>query len=242
MPASPSEIYRQQARFEAAYTVTEAARILRVSRTTLDYWARGKFVNTEVGRIPTRDAMIDVARMEKPCMLSFVNLLEAHVLKLITQEHGIKLPKVRDTLNFLKDKFGDEHPLVLRDFSISGEDLLFKESGMYMDRNEQLVMERILKLYWRRVEYREDDPIAGAYFPLMHPGEVEGPKPIRIDPLIAFGNPVLNGTGYRTDMIAYRSWAGDSIELLAEEYALEKDQIQQAIDWEETQRSLRSAA
>jgi uncharacterized protein (DUF433 family) len=234
MNGSPSEIYRREVRFEPAYTVTEASRFLGISRTTLDYWARGKFIGTGDGRIATRAPIIDVARTEKPCMLSFVNLLEADVVRIITQDHSISLKGVRAILTRLKKHYDNEHPLVLHRFAVTGKDLLVQdqELGQFMDHNAQLVMDQ-LDLYFERVEYRGD--LAQAYY-------IDKARNVKVDPLISFGYPILAGTGYRTDLIAERYWAGDTMDELVEDYALAEEKILQAVEWEKAQRSLRSAA
>ena len=50
-----------------------------------------------------------------------------------------------------------------------------------------------------------------------------------IDPRIAFGQPVIAGTGIRTSIIAERFEAGESIEELVAEYGRTAREIEEAI-------------
>ena len=55
--------------------------------------------------------------------LSFVNLVEAHVLAAIRRRHGVRLPKVRRALDYLQRQFPVEHPLINQAFQTDGLDL-----------------------------------------------------------------------------------------------------------------------
>ena len=53
-----------------------------------------------------------------------------------------------------------------------------------------------------------------------------------IDPRIAFGNPIVDGTGISTAVLAQRYKAGDSIDELADDFGLSRDAVEQAIRYE----------
>ena len=61
---------------------------------------------------------------------------------------------------------------------------------------------------------------------------LEAPRSIVIDPMIAFGQPVLVGSNIPTRIIEGRFSAGDSFEVLAGDYDRTTDEIQEAIRWE----------
>ena len=50
-----------------------------------------------------------------------------------------------------------------------------------------------------------------------------------INPLVAFGRPVVSGTGIPTAIIAERWKAGESFNDLAKDYGLEREKIEEAI-------------
>ena len=58
---------------------------------------------------------------------------------------------------------------------------------------------------------------------------MDAPKVIAIDPYVAFGRPVVMGTGIPTAILAERYKAGESIEDLIYDYDLASQVIQEAI-------------
>jgi uncharacterized protein (DUF433 family) len=62
------------------------------------------------------------------------------------------------------------------------------------------------------------------------------PKPVEIDPRIAFGRPVLAGRAVPTAVLADRFKAGDSLADLAEDYDTSTQTIEEAIRCELNRR------
>lgn len=75
-----------------SYGITEAAHYLRIPRTTIRDWVTGRYYHGMGGRrfskpiIPMADP--------RARLLSFMNLVEIHVLDAIRREHNIPLEKV----------------------------------------------------------------------------------------------------------------------------------------------------
>jgi uncharacterized protein (DUF433 family) len=75
--------------------------------------------------------------------------------------------------------------------------------------------------------------IANRLFPFPHSqGHKDDPKVVMIDPDISFGRPVIVGTGIPIEVLADRYQAGESVELLAEDYGCDRDLIQSALAFE----------
>ena len=55
------------------------------------------------------------------------------------------------------------------------------------------------------------------------------PRPIAIDPGIAFGRPVVLRAGIATEAIAERIDAGETVDALAEDYDLKPEEIEEAV-------------
>ena len=66
--------------------------------------------------------------------------------------------------------------------------------------------------------------------------EAEQPKLVVIDPRIAFGRPVIDGTGIPVEDIAERFLAGESAEALAKDFRVEQEMVEEAV------RAARAAA
>jgi uncharacterized protein (DUF433 family) len=65
----------------------------------------------------------------------------------------------------------------------------------------------------------------------------DAPAPIEIDPRVAFGRPVLKGTGVPTAVLADRFKAGDTLEELASDCETSTQEIQEAIRCELDRRA-----
>src|SRR2546426_12555661 len=84
------------------YSISEAAHYLRVPQATLRSWVVGRYYPTVHGKKFFKP-IIDLADKVHH-LLSFMDLVEAHVLDAIRREHGVSLSKVRIALNYLKKR------------------------------------------------------------------------------------------------------------------------------------------
>jgi uncharacterized protein (DUF433 family) len=163
-------------------------------------------------------------------LLSFTNLVEAHVLDAIRREHEIPLDKVRTALRYLQDKFGSSHPLSEQRFETDGLSLFVQKYGQLINitRDGQLAVRELLEAHLKRIE-RDARGVAARLYPFTRKREPNEPRAVVIDPEISFGRPVLAGTGIPTAVVAERYKAGESVECLAKDYELGPLEIQEAI-------------
>jgi uncharacterized protein (DUF433 family) len=162
--------------------------------------------------------------------LSFVNLIEAHVLEAIRREHEISLRKVRDAISFLARHFGSTHPLADHQFETDGLDLFVDRAGLLINLTQQgqLALRQLVHAYLKRIE-RDVQGLPIRLYPFTRKRELDEPRSIVIDPFVSFGRPVLAGTGIATAIVAERFKAGEAIEDLATDYARSVLEIQEAI-------------
>ncbi|MFP5379952.1 MAG: hypothetical protein ACLGHP_09435, partial [Vicinamibacteria bacterium] len=80
-----------------AYTVQEAAHYVRLPQQTVHRWLYG-WNKGDGGRASRLVAPADPDGHR----LSFVNLLELHVLRAITRDHTVRMRKVREALDTLQ--------------------------------------------------------------------------------------------------------------------------------------------
>lgn len=212
----------------AAYGVPEAAHYLGIPKATLRSWVMGRHYPTETG---TRffKPIIELPEKEQR-LLSFVNLVEVHVLDALRRAHGVPFGHVRKSLEYLKNRFASKHPLAEQKFATDGVDLFVELFGQLVNitRDGQLVLKELIEAYLQRVE-RDPVGIPIRLYPFTRDRKPEEPKAIVIDPYISFGRPVLTGTGIATTIIAQRYKAGESIEELAEDYGRSRSDIEEAI-------------
>ena len=210
------------------YGITEAAHYLRIPSATLRSWVVGRYYPTEHGRRFFRPI---IALPEKGRhLLSFMNLVEAHVLDAIRREHEVPLPKVRVALDYLKREFPSKHPLADQTFETDGLDLFIQKYGQLINISQagQLAIRSFLEAHLRRIE-RDPKGIPLRLYPFTRKREPDEPKVVVIDPYVSFGRPVLVGTGIPTVVIAERYKAGESVDELAKDYDRRRFEIEEAI-------------
>src|SRR5512138_1609503 len=154
MAFKQSSVSRQQGdpRLLPAYSVTEAAHYLRMPEETLRSWVAGRFypVSGERRRSKPLIPWDDPKRQ----YLSFINLVEAHVLAAIRRRHGVRLPKVRRALDYVRREFNIERPLIEQAFQTNGLDLFVERYGQMINvsREGQQAMKEILSIYLQRID------------------------------------------------------------------------------------------
>ena len=218
MPAPRySPLYEQP-----AYGPAEAAGYLKIPYQTLRYWLTGFCV-----QLP-----IVVPADNKPLRLSFMNLLECHILAGMRRIYDLKLPKVRRALEQIRMSDPVPHPLISQVFLTDHKDLFIKKLGQAINvsRYGQMAM-NYYHVHLERVSVDSSGVLR--FFPFVErPGPAE-PRIIEINPMVGFGKPVLAGTSISTTIIASRFHARESVGDLAREYGCSPEQIEEAIRWEQ---------
>ncbi|OCQ95244.1 hypothetical protein AMR42_14150 [Limnothrix sp. PR1529] len=220
-----------------AYSVTDAARYLRIPVVTLRSWLKGRSYATQIGQ-QAFEPLIQRPDLALP-QLSFTNLVEAHVLRIIRETHQVKLDKVRNALDYMSQQFDTAHPLVMRRFQTDGVDLFVDQVDRLVNvsRSGQLAMRETLKHLLTRIEWNAEG-IANRFFPIIEWVPEPGTdKIIFLDPSIRFGKPVIAGQGVPTAAIVSLIDAGDSIDDVADEFDCSPAQVKAAIQFEAQNRA-----
>lgn len=210
------------------YTVLEGSHYLRIPASTLKSWIVGRDYDVHAGRKRSK-SLIRPART-RPTLLSFVNLVEAHVLHAIRHKHGVRLGSVRRALDYVEGKLGERHPLITREFKTDGVDLFIEQLGdlVIASQDGQVALRQFFDLHLQRVEHDEQG-IANRLFPFTRLSHVDQPKFIVINPGISFGRPVIETGGVSTAAILERHQAGESLEHLAKDFRLSFPEVEEAI-------------
>jgi uncharacterized protein (DUF433 family) len=218
----------QDVRELPAYGIAEAAHYLLVPRATLRSWVVGMSYGSDGERRFFKPVIQPAAT--SPVALSFINLVEAHVLAAIRRKHRVDMPSVRRTIAFLKKEFGSPHPLADHKFETDGVDLFISHYGDFISVSQggQLAVRDLLKAHLRRID-RDDKGFPLRLYPFTRVDENDQPKNVVIDPFISFGKAVITGTGVSTDIVAERFKAGESADELANDYGCGREKIEEAI-------------
>jgi uncharacterized protein (DUF433 family)/DNA-binding transcriptional MerR regulator len=202
----------------ANYSSVEAALYLRLKVGDVRRWVGEGVVQSPSGGI------------------SFLNLLELHILKGLRREFGLPLQRIRRALDEYREEYRrteySDHPFLDPRLEAKGIHLILPEGDEYLNLNRprQRGIPQILSSYLRRIDRTVDGEFH--FYPFIVGEDPEEPRSIQITPTIAFGRPVLAKTGIATDVIAGRFRARDTIADLAEEYGVSPALIEDAVRWE----------
>jgi len=216
-----------------AYSVAEAAHYLRMPEETLRSWVVGRLY--PVAGQPKRSRPLIRLDDPKRQYLSFINLVEAHVLAAIRRRHGVKLPKVRIALDYVRRQFHVPRPLIDQAFQTDGLDLFVERYGDLINASQdgQRAMKEIIGVYLKRIE-RDPKGLPIKLYPFTRDTQAEAapasdPRVVVMNPTVSFGRPVIAGTGIPVSSIYERYKAGDSVAELAQDFNLETGAIEEAI-------------
>lgn len=213
-----------------AYSIKDAAYYLGVHPRTLRSWVKGQPYRTKSG-----ERWFAALVSEPPeGGLSFMNLLEGHVLAALRQQRFVSMKDIRAALErILKKEPSTKYPLATRHFATIGKRLFLEEAGNHTTPDGQLALGKFLDVYLKRIEHGADGMAAKLYpFPRFLRGQANAPRSVVIDPRLAFGRPVLAGTRIPTNVIAQRLVTGENPEEIAEDYDRNVSEILEAIRWE----------
>lgn len=221
-------------RDEPAYPLAEAARYARVAPATLRAWVAGRPYATQHGT--RRSAPLIRLANREPRLLSFNNLVEAHVLRALRvdgdgRKGGASIRAIRDALDYAERELGIERLLLRRDLLTDRAHLFLDHLGQLINlsRSGQIAMREVLEDHLRRVERDE----AGLPIRLYPFGQKPGDAPvIAIDPAIGFGRPIVGRRGIATQVLVERIDAGEELPEVAEDYGLTPDEVREAIVYE----------
>jgi uncharacterized protein (DUF433 family) len=210
------------------YGVAEMAHYLQIPQATLRSWVVGC-------RYPAGDGtrffepLVTLPDPNHP-LLSFMNVVEVHVLDAIRRQHQIRLAKIRQALRYLRQHFPSRHPLADQKFETDGLDLFIQRYGQLVNISQsgQLAMRSLLEAHLQRIE-RDPQGIAIRLYPFTRKRLPDEPRLVVIDPYVSFGRPALTSSGVATAVIAERYKAGESVDEIADDYGRDRLEIEEAI-------------
>lgn len=226
------------------YPLETAARFLLLPKSTLKAWVFGATWKPKGQPRRVFNPLIEPPDRNQQ-MLSFVNLVEAHVLKAIRRKFYVRMEQVRPSIEHLKQRFDTQHPLADVDLLAGNRGLFLedKQHGQFLNigMGKQIAL-GFLSAYLNRIDRQLDNERAIKLFPfVILPFKVgkriiqHDARIVAIDPYTAYGRPIINGTGIPTKEIAERFWGGDSMPDLMEDFGRTQVEIEYALRWENAQ-------
>lgn len=204
-----------------AYTTADAARLAEISSQTVAYWHYGG--KTRLGPA--------LSSKEKREALSYLQLVEVAFVASF-RKLGVSLQRIRKAREYVAQRFGVEFPFARYEFKTDGVHVL-------MDLAEEEPSFRFLiaadehgQTGWREVllsrfdEFEYDRGLALRWHPRGRS------VPIVVDARIAFGAPIVAGTGIPTWVVKGRIEAGETPSEIEEEFGIPQTALRAALDFE----------
>lgn len=214
------------------FAETEAARLLRVSQSTLHWWLDGGTYRNRHYRPVIRSEATGGRSV------TWAEFVEAGLLREYRRTHGVALSELRTVINRLRDEYGSPYPLAHhRPFVGPGRQLLLEvqqEAGLDGDlclvavANDQLVLTPAVESFVQRVEWAED--IAVSWRPHDDPR-----SPVRMAPDVRFGKPAVKGVS--TEALWEHVESGEDLAEVATAFDLEVDEVRWALAYETSFRA-----
>lgn len=220
---------------EPAYSATDVAAILGIPSSTVKAWCFGQGYRGRTGEAKQFRPVIKPADPVRR-LLSFSNLCELHVLASIRRTHRVALQRVRDSLQYVRERLESERPLLDRQFLTNGIDLFVEETTRLLNvsRHGQEALRGEFRNALARID-RDEHGLPVRLFPFSRTNTDAGtqPKSIVIDPRVSFGRPILLRAGVPTEIIIDRFRAGDSLHEMAVDYGVSEADIEEALRFEQ---------
>ncbi len=210
------------------YSIPECARYLGLPAPTVRSWVTAAASGAGSDNLP----LVQPAGTD-PTALSFLNLIELHVLAALRRRHRVAMQKIRPAIDFLQNQLEVKNPLARRELLTDGLSIFTDHLGdlLNLSAGGQLAIREIIEIYLERVEH-DKEGLAHRFYPFSRGEGREAPKLIVIDPNISFGRPIIAGSGVRTAVVANFFNTGETITELADEYRLHSSQIEEAVRYE----------
>ena len=206
------------------YNLTEVARYARARPENVRRWFLG-YRSAQGQQSP----LLTPARRRATgeAAASFENLIETAVVAALRFK-GLSLQAVREAHKQAADEFG-EHPFAGNDIWVAGADIFIRAAERTGDsprilsaltKGGQRALEPVLTEYLHVVDWQEGWPVE--WRPM---GGV-----VRQNPAVVFGRPHVDGI--RTEILRDRFEVGETVDDLAEDFALDRHRVEQALRYE----------
>ena len=219
------------------YRISEVAGYTRGNVSTLRTWVLGR--TSPIDQASRYPAVITAANRRRQEMLSFVNLVEAHVLVALRRTHRVRMSKIKAAVDWLKKYTGKEHPLAELQVETDGLRVFIRHLGEILSASEQgqVYIREVVESFLRRVE-RDQRGVPIMFYPFTQQSfDSQSPMDVVIDPTIGFGRPIVKGTRISTSIIFERYTAGESLCDIATDYDLELRPVEEALRCEIEQKA-----
>lgn len=216
------------------YSLPEVSRYTGMGVSKLRHWFRGR---------DDRLFHSDYSESSVPYAISFYDLIDARVVTSL-REMGISMKDIRNVREVFSTRWGTPHPYCMRKFYVDVRERRVLEELRSASDDDGIAladalmgqgyMDEVIRPDLEEIDYSAMTEIAEKWH--IAPGIV-------IDPLVMLGKPVLDGSRLTTQIVAsqYYAYDGDAFEV-ADLYDIDEQQVRNAVEFEASRGTVKSAA
>lgn len=200
---------------DAILTPKETARHLGIGERTMYRWLHESAAGEPLVH------SVPAARQGRPSV-PFVAVVEAYVLHSL-RRLGVSLPKIREAAEAVRREFREPYGLATQRIATDGVDIFVDYAGeLARARDGQRPIRDVIEDYLRYITW-ESDGRSPARLRLRQYPDI---APVIIDPRFGWGTPVVASNKVQVDAIVGMWRAGESLETVADEYGLTREQAE----------------
>ncbi|MGH3802373.1 MAG: DUF433 domain-containing protein [Pseudonocardiaceae bacterium] len=209
------------------FSEAEAARLLRLSQSTLNYWLEG---GTRRGKTYRPVIRPEARGVRAP--VTWAEFVEAGLLRMYRRNNNVPMAELRAFIDQLRDRYGIPYPLAdRRPFVIDRQLVHEAQDAAGLDADfclvaevrGQFVLTAPSDEYFKRVTWEND--IAVAWRPHDDPN-----SPVRMTPELRFGKPAIGGIS--TEVIWEHATGGEDELEIAAAFDLDVSDVRWALAYE----------
>jgi uncharacterized protein (DUF433 family) len=214
------------------YSEAEAARLLRVSQSTLNYWLEG---GERRGR--RYQPVIRPEPRGHRAGVTWAEFVEAGLLRMYRRNLNVPMAELRAFIDKLRERYGVPYPLADRRPFVAERQLVIEaqdEAGLAPEFclvavvRDQPLLTPPAESFFDRVTW--DGDLAAAWRP-----HEDKRSPVRMRPDLRFGRPAVGGIS--TEVLWEHIDGGEDIDEVAAAFDLSSDDVRWALSYETAART-----
>jgi uncharacterized protein (DUF433 family) len=197
-------------------TPKDVARHLRIPESTMYYW-----LGEEADGAPLVHRVVPEKRGWPS--VPFVAVVEAYVLRSL-RDLGLKKSEIRDAAAEVRRSFDTPYALATKKITTDGVDIFvhYADDELARIKDGQRPFRDMIGDYLYYINWDAADEFAGSLRLRQYPDVA----PVIIDPRFGWGAPVVQSTNVPVDAVVDLWLAGESLEDVAYEYDMTRDQVE----------------
>jgi uncharacterized protein (DUF433 family) len=213
------------------YTVTEAARLTRVSPSRIRRWMKGYDFRTGKKRHHSRPVWSgQFAPLEDKLAVGFKDLMEIRFVDAFLNR-GVTWKTMRAAHLAAKAKLGTDHPFCTHRFATDGREILLHQAEASGDTcliditNDQREFERIVLPFLKELDF---DGGVTRWWPMGRK------RSVVVDPARNLGQPTVTQSGVPTRVLASSVKTNGSAEAVARWFEVATAEVRDALEFEQS--------